>query len=82
MFKKKKTAYVKRIRTPESCFFCDDKTSPDYKTPEILRKCITERGKISGREYTGICAKHQRLLAREVKKARFLALLPFVNQIK
>lgn len=81
MIKKKKTKFVKRIKTPERCFFCEGNTMPDYKEVDILKKFITERGKISGREYTGICAKHQRRLTKQIKQARFLALLPFVNQV-
>jgi small subunit ribosomal protein S18 len=48
----------------------------DYKNPEKLLHFITDRGKIAPRRRSGTCAKHQRLLAREIKKARHLALLP------
>jgi len=51
--------------------------SPDYKKPEVLRRFISERGKIIPRGRSGICSKHQRVLAREVKRSRYLALLPF-----
>ncbi len=78
MFKKKKK-FVRKIKTPEKCYFCESKISPDYKQVEILTKFVTERGKISSREYSGICSKHQRRLTKEIKKARYLALLPFVN---
>ena len=81
MFKNKKTKFVRKIKTPEKCYFCDLRLAPDYKDYETLKKFITERGKISGREYSGICSKHQRRLTKEIKKARFLALLPFVNKI-
>jgi small subunit ribosomal protein S18 len=60
------------------CYFCQNKKVPDYKEFEVLRKFISDRGKISGRGRTGVCAKHQRLLAKAIKGARHLALLPFV----
>jgi small subunit ribosomal protein S18 len=51
----------------------------DYKNPERLRRFLHENGKIRPRRQTGLCAKCQRKLAREVKRARHLALLPFVG---
>ena len=45
---------------------------------EILRKFISDRGKISSRSRTGVCAKHQRSMTKAIKRARHLALLPFV----
>lgn len=59
------------------CAFCKDKSEViDYKEPGKLRLYITDRGKIAPRRKTGTCAKHQRLLASAVKRARHLALLP------
>jgi small subunit ribosomal protein S18 len=52
----------------------------DYKDVELLRKFITERGKILPRRITGLTAKQQRDLTQAIKQARILALLPFVNQ--
>jgi small subunit ribosomal protein S18 len=49
----------------------------DYKDVDTLRRFITDRGKILPRRITGTCAKHQRLLATAIKRARFIALLPF-----
>ncbi|MDD3311471.1 30S ribosomal protein S18 [Pseudodesulfovibrio sp.] len=58
------------------CRFCADKDLPlDYKRPDILRDFITERGKIIARRITGTCAKHQRALTNEIKRARQMALL-------
>ena len=58
------------------CRFCADKDLPlDYKRPDILRDFITERGKIVARRITGTCAKHQRQLTTEIKRARQMALL-------
>lgn len=52
----------------------------DYKDVDLLRKYITERGKILPRRITGLTAKQQRDMTRSIKRARFLALLPFINQ--
>lgn len=52
----------------------------DYKDVDLLRKYITERGKILPRRITGLTAKQQRDLTLAIKRARILALLPFVNQ--
>jgi small subunit ribosomal protein S18 len=53
----------------------------DYKNPEGLKRFMTERGNIIARERTGLANKQQRRLAREVKRARHLALLPFVTTL-
>jgi small subunit ribosomal protein S18 len=60
------------------CFFCQNSTTPDYKTAEVLAKFTSDRGKILGRDKGGACAKHQRQLTTAIKRARHLALLPFV----
>jgi small subunit ribosomal protein S18 len=52
----------------------------DYKDLDLLRKFITERGKILPRRITGLTARQQREITNAVKRARILALLPFVNQ--
>ena len=58
--------------------FCASKIEyVDYKNVEQLKKFLTERGKILPHRVTGNCAKHQRQLARAIKRARFMALLPF-----
>jgi small subunit ribosomal protein S18 len=58
------------------CRFCADKNLPlNYKRPDILQDFITDRGKIIARRITGTCAKHQRRLTREIKRARQMALL-------
>ncbi len=62
------------------CRFCADKNLPlDYKRPDILRDYITERGKIIARRITGTCAKHQRSLTTEIKRARQMALLYYTT---
>ena len=60
------------------CRFCSQKMRIDYKDTDTLRRYTTERGKILPRRITGTCAKHQRRLALEIKRARALALLPYV----
>jgi small subunit ribosomal protein S18 len=60
------------------CKFCVQKLKIDYKDADVLRRFITERGKILPRRITGTCAKHQRALALNIKRARSIALLPFV----
>jgi small subunit ribosomal protein S18 len=52
----------------------------DYKDVDLLRKFITERGKILPRRITGLTAKQQRDLTQAIKRARILALLPFINK--
>lgn len=59
------------------CRFCSQKIKADYKDHDLLRRFVTERGKILPSRITGTCAKHQRALATEIKKARVLAYLPF-----
>ncbi len=63
------------------CRFCKNKDLKlDYKKSELIERFLTERGKILPRRITGTCAKHQRRLAIEIKRARLIALLPFVEQ--
>ena len=71
-----KARYVPRRK---HCSFCVDKVEAiDYKDPSKLRRYISDRGKIEPRRKTGTCAKHQRALAVAIKRARHLALLPYV----
>ena len=65
---------------PKVCQFCADKLlAIDYKQADVLRRFVTEEGKIRPRRQTGTCARHQRHLALAIKRARHLALLPFVG---
>lgn len=64
------------------CRFCNGSVKINYKDTEILRRFTTERGKIIPRRITGTCAKHQRRLAKAIKRARVLALLPFVEKFR
>lgn len=64
---------------PGPCFYCQSGREVDYKDVLHLKRFLTRRGKIRAREQTGLCAKHQRWVARAVKRARIVALLPFVE---
>lgn len=77
------TTPVRRYYTrPRVCQFCTDHNLViDYKQHEILRRFVSEDGKIRPRRQTGTCAKHQRQLARAIKRARHLALLPFTGEV-
>ena len=67
---------------PRVCQFCTDRTVKiDYKQTETLRRYVTESGKIRPRRQSGACARHQRELARAIKRARHLALLPFTGEV-
>lgn len=63
-------------RKKKICQMCAGK-SVDYKDVDIIRKYINEKYKIVPRRVTGACAKHQRFIATQVKRARFMALIPF-----
>lgn len=72
---------VRYIPKRKHCSFCADKVEViDYKDPVKLRRYISDRGKIDPRRRTGTCAKHQRALALAIKRARHLALLPYVPE--
>ena len=67
-------------RRKKVCIFCADKVDfIDYKDSAKLRKFISERGKILPRRISGTCAKHQRELNTAIKRARQVALLPYVG---
>ncbi len=63
------------------CSFCVDRSLSviDYKEPTKLRRFISERAKILPRRITGTCAQHQRQLTTAIKRARYLALLPYTH---
>ena len=65
---------------PRVCQFCTDHNVViDYKQVELLRRYVTEEGKIRPRRQTGTCARHQRALAKAIKRARHLALLHYTG---
>jgi len=77
MKKKKKDRRESRRRKP--CPFCANlELDIDYKNIDLLKRFVNDRGKIVPRRNSGVCAKHQRAIAKEIKRARFLALIPYV----
>jgi len=76
--RRKRKVYHRR----KVCRFCADTSLEiNYKDPKSLRYFITERGKIIPRRLSGCCAKHQRTLTHEIKKARTVAFLPYVGSV-
>ena len=68
------------MRERMQCRFCRQKVDYiDYKDVDVLQKLLTQRGKIFSRKRSGNCAKHQRSCKRALKRARFIALLPYVT---
>lgn len=66
---------------PKICQFCADKNlTIDYKATDLLRRFVSEDGKIRPRRQTGSCARHQREVAHAIKRARHIALLPYVGE--
>jgi len=62
------------------CQFCAEKIDTiDYKDVELLQKYVTDRGKILPKRLTGTCAHHQREVARAIKRARIVSLMPYVS---
>lgn len=73
------------VRKPKKkvCVFCQEKmTYVDYKDTTLLRKFISDRGKIRARRVTGNCTQHQRDVAKAVKNAREMALLPYASSAR
>ena len=71
---------VRRKGRKKVCMFCVDRVETiDYKDIARLRKFISERAKILSRRTTGTCARHQRELTTAIKRARQIALLPYIN---
>ncbi|MDY3991827.1 MAG: 30S ribosomal protein S18 [Lachnospiraceae bacterium] len=66
-------------RRRKVCIFCGKDNVIDYKNTAQLKKFVSERGKILPRRITGNCAKHQRALTVAIKRARHLALMPYVT---
>ena len=69
------------LQKEKICYFCVNGIKEiDYKNPQLLRRFISSYGKIMPRKRSGVCAKHQRKLARAIKRARIMALLPFTRK--
>ena len=67
-------------RRKKVCVFCGKDNVIDYKDTAKLKKYVSERGKILPRRITGTCAKHQRALTVAIKRARHVALMPYVAE--
>ncbi|MBZ0155761.1 MAG: 30S ribosomal protein S18 [Alphaproteobacteria bacterium] len=73
--------HQKRFQRRKFCRFCADKVPfIDYKDVKTLRNYMTERGKILTRKMTGTCAAHQREITEAIKRARTIALVPFMEK--
>jgi len=77
---KRKKPLRRTFLRKKRCLFCVEKVNDvDYKDISKLGKFTSERGKMVPRRVSGVCARHQRVLASAIKQARFIALLPFVR---
>jgi len=70
----------RKISVPKACFFCKPSTEPYFFDTSILQRFLTQRGKIIPRSRNGLCAKHQKKVALNIKYSRHLALLTFVSR--
>jgi len=72
---------MNRFRRQRFCYFCKNNVQDiDYKDEKSLLNYITDRGKIMPRRLSGTCAKHQRKLSTAIKRARYLAILPYIRE--
>ena len=77
--RKKRKQFFKPIH--DKCPYCESDTNPNYKDYEKLSSYVTDRARILPAIRSGLCAKHQRKVSVEIKRARHLALLPYVGSI-
>lgn len=68
-------------RSKRECLFCQKKSHPSYTDLVNLRRHLTDRAKIVSKQRSGVCSRHQRAVAKNIKYARHLALLPFVPKV-
>lgn len=79
--KKEKRIIQKRVFVKKYCRFCVNKIDKiDYLDYQNFKKLVTEKGKILPSRFTGSCARHQRQIARAIKRARQVALMPYVAE--
>lgn len=76
--KKKKPVEGFKKRKKKPCVFCADQKTIDYKDIAQVKRFMTDRGKIAPRRLSGCCALHQRMVAKAIKRARFIGLAPYV----
>lgn len=72
---------IKTIGRGRACIYCTEGILPDYKDVVRMRRFLSERGKIIGSQRTGTCTRHQRHVTVAIKRARFLALMPYTAKI-
>lgn len=72
---------TREVRTKRACLFCQGKSTPMYTDLVTLRRFLTDRAKIVAKERSGVCARHQRAVSKNIKYARHLSLLPFVPKV-
>lgn len=79
MAEQQQKVFIKRrVRRRKVCVFCvDSQDRLDYKDVDRFKRFITDRGKIVPKRNSGVCAKHQRMLATAIKRARYMALVPY-----
>ena len=71
---------IRRVFVKKVCRLCTDHVAwIDYKDIERVARFVSERGKMMPSRLTGTCAKHQRMLSQAIKRARFMALLPYIS---
>jgi small subunit ribosomal protein S18 len=79
--KKKSKDSSLKFRRKKTCYCCENQVLLiDFKDERLLQRFVSDRGKIVPRRISGACARHQRALARAIKRARVLALLPYVAE--
>jgi len=69
----------RKVKRQNKCRFCREKSDVSYKEMQTLRKLTTPQGQLLSRKRSGNCAKHQRQVKLAVKRARFMALLPYAT---
>ncbi|MDD5147714.1 MAG: 30S ribosomal protein S18 [Candidatus Daviesbacteria bacterium] len=68
-------------RPKRACFFCQSKTNPSYTDTNVLRRFVTDRAKIVPKLKSNLCSKHQRIVTKQIKYARHLALFAFTPKV-
>lgn len=70
-------AQKRKVELITDCSYCKENKQPNFMNTNELNKFLSERGKIYPRSRTSLCAKHQRKITEAIKRARYLALIPF-----
>lgn len=69
------------VKQKRGCYFCLNNAIPSYTDLNVLRRYLTDRAKILPRSKSNLCARHQRVVSKNIKYARHLALLPFIPKV-